>query len=95
MKYRQILTVCALIFILGFLSGFSPALHNHDLDLQNNHEDCSSCEWSQVSMDPNTTQPALEFQFFEQECNFPPHNTKHVTFASAFLGRAPPFASSN
>ncbi|PIQ99229.1 MAG: hypothetical protein COV66_15285 [Nitrospinae bacterium CG11_big_fil_rev_8_21_14_0_20_45_15] len=95
MKFRQILTVCVLILSLGFLSGFSPVLHNHDLDLQNNHEDCFSCEWNHVSMDPNTAQPVLEFQFFKQEYNSPLYISKHLIATSSFLGRAPPFASSN
>ena len=95
MKFRQILTVCVLILSLGFLSGFSTVLHNHDLDLQSNHEDCFSCEWNHVSMDPNTAQPELELQFFEQEYSSPLHESRHLIFSSAFLSRAPPFASSN
>jgi hypothetical protein len=55
MKFRQTLTTLLLILSLGVFSGFGPILHSHDLDLHDDHEDCFSCEWSQVSIDQNTS----------------------------------------
>ena len=39
-----------LLLCFGVLVGFSPLLHNHDLDLSENHEDCASCLWSQSNL---------------------------------------------
>jgi hypothetical protein len=55
-KYRKTVfwKTALLILILGFLSGFSPVLHNHDLDEE--HSDCASCTWTHSSI----CEPALE-----------------------------------
>ncbi len=36
-----------LLVCFGVLSGFSPVLHNHELELDHNHNDCGACQWSQ------------------------------------------------
>ena len=90
MKIRQTFIACLLLLSLGVLSGFSPILHSHELDLHDNHEDCLSCEWNQVSFD---TTPFLSESF----CSF--FNVFHAqaseapdlaVFLSTFLSRAPP-----
>lgn len=90
MRMRRILTTCLLILSLGLLSGFSSILHSHDLDLHDDHEDCYSCEWNQVSIDQGSSQPSVELGVFEQKYSFNPHDTEHLTFSSTFLSRAPP-----
>jgi hypothetical protein len=49
-KYRKTVfwKTALLVLILGFLSGFSPVLHNHDLDEE--HSDCASCTWTHFSI---------------------------------------------
>jgi hypothetical protein len=56
-KYRKTVfwKTALLILILGFLSGFSPVLHNHDLDEE--HSDCASCTWTHSSI----SEPATEY----------------------------------
>ncbi len=90
MKIRQTFIACLLVLSLGILSGFSPILHSHDLDLHDEHEDCFSCEWNQVSFD---TTPYLSetvsnlFNVFQPQASEAPDLT---VFFSAFLSRAPP-----
>ncbi len=40
-----------LIFIFTFMTGFAPTLHNHEFDLDDPHEDCSPCQWTQINTD--------------------------------------------
>jgi len=43
---RQKLFAAVLFLCFGVLAGFSPLLHNHDLDLSEAHQDCVACQWS-------------------------------------------------
>jgi len=90
MKIRPIFTTFFLILSLTALSGFSSMLHSHDLDLNDNHENCFSCEWNHVSSDHDSAQPGLEFHSWEQAFSLKAHNPRHLIFSSPFLGRAPP-----
>ncbi|MBT3510545.1 MAG: hypothetical protein HN472_13485 [Nitrospina sp.] len=90
MKFRQILTTSLLIFSLGVLSGFSTILHSHDLDLHDDHEDCFSCEWNQVSIDQDPGCSALESYCFEQAHKLTISNPDYLALPSSFLSRAPP-----
>lgn len=40
-----------LIFIFTLMAGFSPALHNHEFDLDGPHQDCSPCQFAQINAD--------------------------------------------
>jgi hypothetical protein len=90
MKIRQTFIACLLLLSLGVLSGFSSILHSHELDLHDNHEDCLSCEWNQVSFD---TTPFLSeafcslFNVFDAQASEAPDL---AAFLSTFLSRAPP-----
>ena len=48
-----------LVFIFAVMAGFSPVLHNHDFELDDHHQDCSPCQWSQISADVNDFSPDL------------------------------------
>ena len=93
MKIRQIFTACLLVLSLGILSGFSPILHSHELDLHDEHEDCFSCEWNQVSFDQDPGYSILESSAFEQRYQFKSYNSGYLAFSLPFFGRAPPFLS--
>ena len=90
MKIRQTFIACLLLLSLGVFSGFSPILHSHELDLDDKHEDCLSCEWNQVSFD---TTPFLSeavcslFNVFQAQASEAPGL---AAFLSTFLSRAPP-----
>ena len=90
MKFRQILTTCLLVLSLGILSGFSPILHSHDLDLHDDHENCFSCEWNQVSIDQDLGCSDLEAYCFEQTHELTINNPDYLALPSSFLSRAPP-----
>lgn len=79
-----------IVLSLGFLTGLEPALHNHDLDLHGEHEDCSSCSWTQISIDNTTSQAVGILQSYE-EYNYNSSASKpSVSLASTSLSRAPP-----
>jgi hypothetical protein len=90
MKIRQIFSAYLLILSLGAFSGLSSILHSHELDLHDDHEECFSCEWSQISFEPDPAHDDLKFHSFEQTYSFNSHNTNHLIFFSPFLSRAPP-----
>jgi len=50
-----------LLLCFGVLAGFSPLLHNHDLDLSDKYEDCASCMWSQSKTICEIHAPCLSF----------------------------------
>jgi len=84
--------VYLLILALGFLSGFEPVLHNHDLD--ETHQDCASCTWSHS----NVSEPASSFEnslFLDQQ-NILVIQAQGIFkfFAISNPSRAPPFLRS-
>jgi hypothetical protein len=90
MKIRQIFIVCLLLLSLGGLSGFSPILHSHELDLHDDYEDCLSCEWHQLSFDTTLLLSVAFcnlFNVFHKQASEEPDL---AIFFSAFLSRAPP-----
>lgn len=87
---KRILTACFLVLSLGVLFGFSPVLHSHELDLHDDHEDCFSCEWNQVSLDNTTSQPEISTSAFEAFSPQAPDTLAPAITFSAFLSRAPP-----
>ena len=93
MKINQKITVFLLILSLGILFGFSPILHSHDLDIHDDHEDCFSCEWSQVSIDQAPYCSALESNFFNQAHKLTINNPDFLAPPSHFLSRAPPYSN--
>lgn len=57
-----------LIFIFTFLTGFSPILHNHEFDLGDPHEECSPCQWTQITTDIDGS--SLDFLSIPFECYY-------------------------
>ena len=90
MKFRQTLTTLLLILSLGVFSGFGPILHSHDLDLHDDHEDCFSCEWSQISIDQNTSLEETFNSPFNAFTTQVLNDTIVVNLSLAFSSRAPP-----
>jgi hypothetical protein len=93
MKFRQTFTAFLLALSLGILSGFSPVLHNHDLDLQDDHEDCFSCGWTQVNLETPPPLPDtfnIRLETFDPQV---PETTPTADLFTAFLSRAPPTLS--
>jgi hypothetical protein len=90
MKIRQTFIAFLLLLSLGVLSGFSPILHSHELDLHDDYEDCLSCEWNQVIFD---TTPLLSVAFYNLFNVFQAQALEKpdlAFFFSSFLSRAPP-----
>ena len=53
MKTRLKTQFLALLIVLslGGLTSLEPVLHNHDLDIHEEHEDCFSCGWTKISIE--------------------------------------------
>ncbi len=89
-KYRKTVfwKTALLIIILGFLSGFSPTLHNHDLDEE--HPDCASCTWTHFSIGELTSESTDNYFLTYQKLY---HSLAAVTSSCFNLSnrcRAPP-----
>ncbi len=48
-----------LILCFGVLTGFSPLLHNHELDIFETDHDCAPCNWSQSQTSVETVAPEI------------------------------------
>ena len=90
MKTRQTLTTLLLVLSLGIFSGFAPILHSHELDLHDDNEDCFSCEWSQISIDQNTSLEETFNSPFNAFTTQVLNDTIVVNLSLAFSSRAPP-----
>ena len=90
---KKILTTYLFVFILAILSGFSPVIHNHDLDLHDDHADCFTCGWTQTNLGTSPPLPENLNSFFEkfyQQAS----NTLNIKFPFGnFLSRASPALS--
>lgn len=95
MKFKLKTQFLALLVILslGVLTGLEPALHNHDLDFHGEHEDCSSCNWTQVSIDNTASQTVAILQSYEESNYKAPASKPSASLASTSLSRAPPLFS--
>jgi len=51
--------VAFLILCFGILTGFSPFLHDHELDLFEPDHDCAPCNWSQSQTSVETVAPQI------------------------------------
>lgn len=92
MKFQFKTQFIALLIVLslGVLTGLEPSLHNHDLDLHGEHEDCSSCNWTQISIDNTTSQAVSILQTYEESNYKAPASRPSVSLDSTSLSRAPP-----
>jgi len=92
MKFNFKTQFLALLIVLslGVLTGLEPSLHNHDLDFHGEHEDCSSCNWTQISIDKTTFQTVAILQTFEESSYKALASKPSVSIASTSLSRAPP-----
>jgi hypothetical protein len=95
MKFNFKTQFLALLIILslGILTGLEPSLHNHDLDFHGEHEDCSSCSWTQISIDNTSSQTVAILQTYEESNYKAPVSKPSVFIISTSLSRAPPFFS--
>ncbi|MBC8285873.1 MAG: DUF2607 family protein [Nitrospinae bacterium] len=92
---KKTLTAYLLILTLGVLLGFSSVLHSHELDLHDDHEDCFSCEWSQVSLDTSPSLPEISSSIIEAFHPLASDTPAKAILFTAFLSRAPPAFSVN
>lgn len=78
------------ILIFGFLTGFAPILHNHELDLEETHQDCSPCKWSQENVGSEVLSVSLSFSPSVQ--SFFILHVGAVTFEDSYpvLNKSPP-----
>ncbi len=79
-----------IVLSLGGLTGLEPVLHNHDLDLQDQHEDCFSCGWTQISADETSSQTFSIQKSYQESSYHAPDNKPSIFLASSSLSRAPP-----
>ncbi|MBT5469514.1 MAG: hypothetical protein HOK41_02825 [Nitrospina sp.] len=95
MKTRLKTQFLALLIVLslGGLTSLEPVLHNHDLDIHEEHEDCFSCGWTKISIDETTSQ-VVTIQSTYKESNYQaPASNPTQSLGSSSLSRAPPFIS--
>ncbi len=82
-----------IVLSLGGLTGLEPVLHNHDLDLQDVHEDCFSCGWTQISIDHEFSQ-SINAPKLHGPSNYQTQKSILLTsLPTSFLIRAPPAIS--
>lgn len=81
-----------LLLCFGVLAGFSPLLHNHDLDFSNKHEDCASCLWSQSKISCENHAPCLSFNHIIQSFGFESSQPSYKTGLFLISNRSPPFS---
>ena len=81
-----------LLICFGVLTGFSPLLHNHDLDFSDTHEDCASCLWSQSKTGCETHAPCLAFNHTVQPLYFESSQASSQTDLFQISNRSPPFS---
>ena len=48
-----------LVLVFGLLTGFAPVLHSHEFDLEDVHQDCAPCQWSQDNSSLETQNAGL------------------------------------
>ena len=92
-KFKTQFLALLIVLSLGVLTGLEPSLHNHDLDFHGEHEDCSSCNWTQISIDKATSQAVATLQTYEEYNYQAPASRSSVSIASTSLSRAPPSIS--
>jgi hypothetical protein len=78
------------ILVFGFLTGFAPILHNHEFDIEETHQDCSPCKWSQDNVESEILWVSLSFTPSIQSFSNP--HADLVTFGSSYpvLNKSPP-----
>jgi hypothetical protein len=78
------------ILVFGFLTGFSPILHNHEFDLEEAHQDCAPCEWSQDNVESEVLCVSLSFSPLMQSLSNP--HADSFTFDDSYpvLNKSPP-----
>jgi hypothetical protein len=81
-----------LLLCFGVLAGFSPLLHNHDLDFSDKHEDCPSCLWSQSKISCETLASCLSFNHIVQKFCFESSQASSKTGLFLISNRSPPFS---
>jgi len=82
-----------IVLSLGALTGLEPALHNHDLDLHGEHKDCSSCSWTEISIDNSSTQTIIVPYSFDKSANQTRTDKPLALLTTSSLSRAPPALS--
>ena len=92
MVLKPKLFAIVLLLCFGVLAGFSPLLHNHDLDFSEKHEDCASCLWSQSKISCGTHAPCLLFNHIIQKFYFESSQESSRTGLFLISNRGPPFS---
>ncbi len=78
------------ILVFGFLTGFAPILHNHELDLDETHQDCAPCKWSQE--DTSSEISCVSLSYFASIQPFSISHVNSVIFddSNPVLNKSPP-----
>jgi hypothetical protein len=92
MALKPKLFAIVLLLCFGVLAGFSPLLHNHDLDFSQKHEDCASCLWSQSKISCEFHAPSLSFNQIIQTFCFESSQAFSETGLFLISSRSPPFS---
>jgi hypothetical protein len=77
----------------GVLTGFSPILHNHDLDLNQTHKDCAPCHWSQSNSGLETQSTDVSSNPHVQKTEAKPESLWAYGSFFSLANRGPPFLS--
>jgi len=89
---RQKLFAVLLFLCFGMLAGFSPLLHNHDVDLSDAHQDCASCQWSQSPTSLETDASGLLLYPFSEVLHLTRSQLSHRHALFLIANRGPPFS---
>jgi hypothetical protein len=92
MDLKPKLFAIILFLCFGVLAGFSPLLHNHELDHSDTHEDCASCLWSQSTTSCDVYAPCLSFNNIFHSLYFEFSQPSSKTGLFLISNRGPPFS---
>ncbi len=92
-RFLPKLGIVLVLLSFGVMTGLSPVLHAHELDLAHAHDDCAPCHWSQSNQSVNT-----DFQVFSATSGFQfffytPSQVACQQSRSSILNRGPPLLS--
>jgi len=92
-RFLPRLGVVLVLLSFGIMTGFSPVLHAHELDLTHVHDNCAPCHWSQSNLSVDTDcqvfSAASQFQFYF----YTPEQFVDQQSRNRVLNRGPPLLS--
>ena len=82
--------VLLLLLSFGGMAGYSVLLHNHDLDSDHAHNDCTSCQWTQAHKTDKTDHLEITQTPTIHAVKYRTQQLETQTVHSGFYNRGPP-----